>query len=333
MVCVAILLIFSGLCVGQNVELVPKNAVDTLDFQGETSREWVLSNNIRLTNEYNSEDTGHNSSVAVSKVSMSGENWGTITYTRTVRAYIKVNIQFNIFVNGSTSTSTNNTLVKMNEPDFQVLWGLHGENGDVITDLSKLDTGSKWRQYRVSVETNNATNKYDLRFKIYSGDGVVALDWIKIERTELVGPEYQREEEETITTLLPSIDTTTENTTNHLTNKTNTSSKVTVSPTNNSTVTTIINNNSTEEPKPNSELIGADKDDSSYGYTGEVILICLTVLFAILFLIMVVKYRRLKSHFGDYQLEPAPGQPRPVSRPPEYDNPAYNVQMTYRDAD
>jgi len=333
MVCVAILLTFSGLCVGQNVELVPSNAVERLDFQGEISSEWDL-NNIQLLNKYNSEDTGHNSSVAVSDVSMSGEKWGTITYTRTVRAYIKVNIQFNIFVNGSTSTSTNNPLVKMNNPDFQVLWGLHGENGDVITDLSKLDTGSKWRQYRVSVETNNVTNKYDLRFKIYSGDGVVALDWIKIERTELVGPEYQREEETTATPSTPSIDTTTHNTTNHLTNKTNTTSKVTVSPTNSTLeFTTKINNSSSEESKPNSEPIGADKDDSSYGYTGEVILICLTVLFAILFLIMVVKYRRLKSHFGDYQLDPAPGQPRPVSRPPEYDNPAYNVQMTYRDAD
>jgi len=331
MVCVAILLTFCGLCVAQNVELVPKNAVERLDFQGEISREWT-TNNIKLQNKYNSEDTFDNSSVAVSDVSMSGEKWGTITYTRTVRAYIKVNTQFSIFVNGSKSTSTNNPILKMNEPDFQVLWGLHGEPGDVITDLSKLDTGSKWRQYRVSVETNNVTNKYDLRFKIYSGDGVVALDWIKIERTELVGPEYQREEEEITTTPTPSIDTTTQNTTNHLTNKTD---KVTVSPTNKSTFefTTKINKNSSEESKPNSEPIGADKDDSSYGYTGEVILICLTVLFAILFLIMVVKYRRLKSHFGDYQLEPAPGQPRPVSRPPEYDNPAYNVQMTYRDAD
>jgi len=93
MVCVAILLTFCGLCLAQNVELVPKNAVERLDFQGEISREWT-TNNIKLQNKYNSEDTFDNSSVAVSDVSMSGEKWGTITYTRTVRAYIKVNIQF-----------------------------------------------------------------------------------------------------------------------------------------------------------------------------------------------------------------------------------------------
>ena len=35
----------------------------------------------------------------------------------------------------------------------------------------------------------------------------------------------------------------------------------------------------------------------------EVILICLTVVFAILFLMMVVKYQRLRTHFGDYQVK------------------------------
>ena len=35
----------------------------------------------------------------------------------------------------------------------------------------------------------------------------------------------------------------------------------------------------------------------------QVILICLTVVFAILFLMMVVKYQRLRTHFGDYQVK------------------------------
>ena len=34
-----------------------------------------------------------------------------------------------------------------------------------------------------------------------------------------------------------------------------------------------------------------------------------------------VKYQRLKSHMGDYQLEAS----TPGGRPPEYDNPAYQV--------
>jgi len=80
------------------------------------------------------------------------------------------------------------------------------------------------------------------------------------------------------------------------------------------------------------ELVAEQKEDTSvYGYTGEVVLICLTVIFAILFLMMVVKYQRLRTHFGDYQLERTAG-PAGV-RPPEYDNPAYQVQMSYRQGD
>jgi len=80
------------------------------------------------------------------------------------------------------------------------------------------------------------------------------------------------------------------------------------------------------------ELVGEEKQDTSvYGYTGEVVLICLTVIFAVLFLMMVVKYQRLRTHFGDYQLERTAG-PAGV-RPPEYDNPAYQVQMSYRQGD
>merc|ERR1739840_42076 len=76
------------------------------------------------------------------------------------------------------------------------------------------------------------------------------------------------------------------------------------------------------------ELVAEQKQDTSvYGYTGEVVLICLTVIFAILLLMMVVKYQRLRTHFGDYQLERTAG-PAGV-RPPEYDNPAYQVQMSY----
>jgi len=86
-------------------------------------------------------------------------------------------------------------------------------------------------------------------------------------------------------------------------------------------------NNSTDCTE--SELVGEEKQDTSvYGYTGEVVLICLTVIFAVLFLMMVVKYQRLRTHFGDYQLERT-GSPAGV-RPPEYDNPAYQVQMSYR---
>ena len=64
------------------------------------------------------------------------------------------------------------------------------------------------------------------------------------------------------------------------------------------------------------------EDSSLYGYAGEVVLICLTVLFLLLFIVMVVKYHLLKTRFGGYDVG-EPGQGR--------SNPGYEVQMSYRD--
>ena len=61
---------------------------------------------------------------------------------------------------------------------------------------------------------------------------------------------------------------------------------------------------------------------SIYGYEGEVVLICLTVLFLILFVMMTVKYHLLKNKFGGYDVEPRDGD--------GVNNPAYDVQMSYR---
>lgn len=64
------------------------------------------------------------------------------------------------------------------------------------------------------------------------------------------------------------------------------------------------------------------EDSSLYGYAGEVVLICLTVLFLLLFIVMVVKYHLLKTRFGGYDVGES-GQGR--------SNPGYEVQMSYRD--
>ena len=63
------------------------------------------------------------------------------------------------------------------------------------------------------------------------------------------------------------------------------------------------------------------EDSSLYGYAGEVVLICLTVLFLLLFVVMAVKYHRLKTRFGGYDLDPSQGRT----------NPSYDVQMSYRE--
>ena len=68
--------------------------------------------------------------------------------------------------------------------------------------------------------------------------------------------------------------------------------------------------------------ITKSEDSSLYGYAGEVVLICLTVLFLLLFIVMVVKYHLLKTRFGGYDVGES-GQGR--------SNPGYEVQMSYRD--
>ena len=68
--------------------------------------------------------------------------------------------------------------------------------------------------------------------------------------------------------------------------------------------------------------IQKSEDSSLYGYAGEVVLICLTVLFLLLFIVMVVKYHLLKTRFGGYDVGES-GQGRA--------NPGYEVQMSYRD--
>ena len=78
----------------------------------------------------------------------------------------------------------------------------------------------------------------------------------------------------------------------------------------------------------NSSAIIAEPDakqGSAYGYTAEVVLICLVVIFGLLFLLMVVKYYRLRTTIGDYQIQQGGRQ--------TYDNPAFNgfgIQDSYR---
>ena len=79
------------------------------------------------------------------------------------------------------------------------------------------------------------------------------------------------------------------------------------------------------KPETNQVQEKSGGDDSLYGYKGEIVLICFTVLFVVLFVMMVVKYHRLKTKFGGYDVGPETGGGRT--------NPAYDLQMSYRHGD
>jgi len=106
-----------------------------------------------------------------------------------------------------------------------------------------------------------------------------------------------------------------------VTNSSSDSPLVTVNPDNHETVN--ITKNTGISGNSSSSTHNLSQDTSMYGYSGEIVLIILTVLFISLFLCMVYKYHRLKSHMGDYQLNQ--GGTRQSQ-----DNQGYDVQMSYR---
>ena len=123
-----------------------------------------------------------------------------------------------------------------------------------------------------------------------------------------------------------------ENVTNINTNETTTASSLNKTVTNIPEVhTTIGSINTTKDGNATvteEGLKAGTNDNSLYGYAGEVVLICLTVLFLILFVLMAVKYHRLKTRFGGYDVDI--GDSRASS---SHNNPAYDVQMNYRGSD
>lgn len=91
------------------------------------------------------------------------------------------------------------------------------------------------------------------------------------------------------------------------------------------TTTTTITTTASQHTASNSSAIKSEDGGMSYGYASEVVLICLVVVFGLLFLFMVVKYYRLRTSIGDYQLQQGARQ--------TYDNPAFNgfgLQDSYR---
>ena len=88
------------------------------------------------------------------------------------------------------------------------------------------------------------------------------------------------------------------------------------------TEVSVVYKNTTSPANETADAAGIKSGDNSlYGYAGEVVLICLTVLFLLLFIVMVVKYHLLKTRFGGYDVDPGQGR----------SNPSYEVQMSYRD--
>ena len=122
------------------------------------------------------------------------------------------------------------------------------------------------------------------------------------------------------------INSTTEPSTDSTTNSTEESVAPTVASSTSSSSTVSSTTTSSNSTASQSPIIDSEKF-SGYGYPAEVALICLVVLFGVMFLVMVVKYYRLRTTIGDYRLRDNNGGRQ------TYDNPAFNgfgLQDTYR---
>jgi hypothetical protein len=86
---------------------------------------------------------------------------------------------------------------------------------------------------------------------------------------------------------------------NNITNQSTTTT--TTTPT---TTTTTITSTSSHVNATAEAIRTEEKADlGSYGYTSEVVLICLVVIFGLMFITMVAKYYQLKKNIGDYRIQ------------------------------
>jgi len=241
-------------------------------------------------------------------------------------------------------------------PDLRLELSAASEPPYTVSDLERLQPeDNSWTMFQVEVIVRRSLS-YDLEILMRRGSqGVIAMDDISIEYKPVLAtadisiplPENYTEPTETPDITRPNVteayNETTEaetTTTSSTLNITELNSSITTTTTATTTTTRTQAGNETDtHPETTTgaavtdiqpESSQADQktgggDDSMYGYKGEVVLICFTVLFVVLFIMMVVKYHRLKTKFGGYDLGPESGGGR--------SNPAYNLQMSYRNGE
>jgi len=217
---------------------------------------------------------------------------------------------------------------------------LNNNTSDINVTTTVTDNPSIFGPFNTTLRTTTETNNSTIdNIPNSSNSTNIVFPTEKSNSTNIVFPEQNNNETQPHNS---TEETTTA--TNHENEKTTKDDKApevtTVQIPGNETKTTTIKTNpdettttispqieSTTYNVSNSSAIKADNPDNGtkYGYTAEVILICLVVIFGLLFLLMVVKYYRLRTTIGDYQIQQGARQ--------TYDNPAFNgfgMQDSYR---
>jgi len=326
--------------------------VGQIDFETE-NEDWTITNfriislNDSMENVNNIPGEGH---VAVPQISMSGKDMGEMFIMFRIPTKSRLAVKFSVYVSGfdpkdNSSFSRNPELLISLSEDNKT-------NSEKLTSLERLNPeNNAWSNRRTEVETGGSLGLYKLSLGASMGSGTLALDGVSLEIWPLVDTNHHRDStttkiEENVTKNTNYSENSEENSENneplettlhpgHQFGNSTSNSPHEVEKLNNNTtsagadthddhdttehtieaVTTISTSNLTASPL-------MPRDTSMYGYTGEVVLICLAVIFIILFLGMVYKYHRLKSHMGDYRLNQS-GQ----------DNQGVQVQMNYREED
>ena len=341
--------------IGTVLKIGEDSVVGQIDFETEQD-DWTLTNMKivdtadSLENVDNIPGEGH---VAVPQLSMSGVERGQLYATFRIPAFTRVAVEFSVFVSGFDPEAESSFL--STNPDLLVsLTAVNTTSQQKLTNLARLNPQNNlWNKYRTEVQTGTAgLRSYRIILEAVRGAGVIALDGVKVEIVPVVGDtqavtgngtEVDEEEFYQRFTGIANIQITHSPTSTEVTNKNEETDKNASNATNKiypeDGVHNIVTTHSQIEGKevvkttvnPVSENIAGNvskfsssADTSMYGYTGEVVLICLTILFIILFMCMVYKYNRLRSHIGDYQLDQG------GTRQDSQDNQGYDVQMSYR---
>jgi len=329
-------------------------------FETEES-DWTLSNmrvirtNDSMENIYSIPGEGH---VIVPELSMSGKDMGQMSIMLNISLRSKVAVEFSMFVSGYDPADQG--LLSRN-PELEILLpepASHSRGAIYLTSLARLGAEpGVWSKYRTETMAEGSDGQCRLTIEARMGEGTLALDNVRVEvvpvvvsgqdkkhdnGTEAMGKENVTEPngEENVTETNVKVNVTETNGEENLTetngeeNVTEANGKENVTETNGKENVTETNGKAEETQMTTLANMSASTtnltatthstDSSMYGYSGEVVLICLTVTFILLFLCMVYKYHRLKSHMGDYRLNQG------GDRQHGQDNQGMQVQMNYR---
>ena len=241
---------------------------------------------------------------------------------------------------GGTTENTTSTSTEVNSTSVET--STNGEVNSTMESTTSEEVNSTevtTSSAEVNETTTTATNEEISTVNITTTEGdlvnTTMLTTVSVEvnqtstlksetTTSMSEPTANQSTEETSPN--STINSTTEASPDSTTNSTEESAAPTVASSTSSSSTVSSTTTSSNSTASQSPIIDSEKF-SGYGYPAEVALICLVVLFGVMFLVMVVKYYRLRTTIGDYRLRDNNGGRQ------TYDNPAFNgfgLQDTYR---